>query len=267
LTLANLQIYAQVMHGQASVVGGPIPPPSVLPPGPGCDGGLTATGTLSVDSVACAADPATGLDTCNISVGKRVDISATATQTADEFVYWGDGSGIENPPVSHTYNNIGHFQVIQTVKNPCGYSAQKVMIVNVTGGSNGKGTMTITAGDATGRKISYSVMASGSLVSLTNGAITIGGYLDGSKTITLDAGTYDVKIGYSSVVPLTDPIAYHACDQDASGTLLQKCSNPSYGGQLTCEAAGAAWQTTGQLITGVVVDPNVPATVTLTNCD
>ena len=90
-------------------------------------------------------------------------------QAGSAFIYWGNGSGIvtmAGATTSDPYNNIGHFQVIQTVTNPCGYKATKIFIVNVTGGGAGKGSITITS-TGTG-KYRYDVNETGSPVSLTD---------------------------------------------------------------------------------------------------
>lgn len=191
ITDPGLESYASVMHG-GTPTGGPLSPDLVLPP-ENCTTPLVATGTLSVGTIPCPLVPlVTGLQTCEIGVGGGVSIvGATANTTdADTFVWWGDGCGLDTTGTSHIYNNIGKFQVIQTVRNACGFTAQKVMIVNVTGGAGGKGTISLTNTGTT--TVSYNVYNQNSSASITHGTAP--------HNVVLDAGTYDVKFSMPSGV-------------------------------------------------------------------
>ena len=248
LTLANLQVYAQVMHGGTAVIGGPTSPDPVQPPVPGlCDGGLQATGTLT--GGACATD-SSGLTTCNISLGSASTLTGPfANQTGSTYINWGDGSGmLVNPasPVVYTYRQIGKYQITQTVTNPCGYTSQKNYIVNVAGVSGGKGTLKINASGADGRAVSYKIINGGG-TQVTYGTIV----LDASKGIILDSGTYTVKIGYASVIPMTDPVKYHKCDALAGGSNIIGSDGTTVIGQSV----------------SVTVTVGGTTTVTLANCD
>lgn len=247
LTVANLQVYAQVMHGGVPIDNGLDPVAPVLPPGPGCDSALMASGTLTGGE--CLTDSSL-LTTCTTTLGSATTLTGPfSNQVGNTHIYWGDGTAIETNPTSpadHTYSSIGRYQISQTVTNPCGYRSQKHHIVNVTGGTTGKGTLKIDVAGADGRKVSYKVIA-GSGVNVTNGSIV----LDGSKSIILDPGTYTLEILYSSVVPLTDPVQYHSCGALAGSSNI-------------LDSRGLA--VIGQRVS-VTVTQNVTTTISLTNCD
>jgi len=248
-------LYVPLMHSGSSITLEPIGATPVLPPSDDCDSSLTAAGSLT-GGTAC-----TGFTKCG-TTATEFTLEDETVQDSSLFIYWGDGTAITSTGITHSYANIGTYQVMQTVTNPCGYRSQKVYTVSVTGTTYAKGMLKIDASGTDGRKISYSVL-NGSGLSITNGSIT----LDGSKSITLDAAAnYSVKIGYASVQPFTDPLTYHLCDLVLGATVVGTCSNPLHTTIGTCTTP-EVWTTKGQLITPVAVTTGNTTTVSLTNCN
>ena len=181
---------------------------------------VAADGTMFVTTPG-QADATCSSYTCNGSLNNGYKLNdASSPSFADGgklYINWGDGTPIERHDpggsYTHNYTHIGQYRVTQTVKDNNGNGSQRNWAINVTGGTNGKGTLKISASGSAYFNLSYNVMDG--TTSVSSGTVAVGG----SKSIILDAKTYSVKFTYQSKTPLTDPLTYHSCSTLPSGAL------------------------------------------------
>ncbi len=249
---ANIAQYAQAMHGGAAT-SGPVSPDPVTT---GC-ATLTADGSLSA------------------TAGTTATIFALTDSTIatphDLYMNWGDGTPLSSG-LTHSYVHEGHFQVVQTVKDDCGYKSQKVYTVNISGGDNGKGNLTITSSGAA-FNYTYQVYATGNSAAITNGKLDVGA----TKTIILDgSSTYTVKLllpSSKSTTQGTCSVSGQACLKnsdcplDVASGLPETCTGLD-SAQRTCtwttDDAGATCTTAGAVTTCEPQTVPVGGSITIT---
>ena len=194
LSKATAALYAPLMHSGASVSQTPV---GATPVATGC-ATLTANGALNANAG---------------KVGDTFTLTDSTTAAHTLYINWGDGTPLSST-LTHPYVHSGHYQVVQTVVDSCGYKSQKVYTITVTGGDNGKGNLKITSSGAA-FNYTYQVYATGNSAAITNGKLDVGA----TKTVILDGGsTYTVKLllpPITAATPGTCSISGQACLKDS----------------------------------------------------